>query len=155
MGDKRFWMWVCVALLCSVATTSMLTVYYYGENLRYQTLYRDTLGDLKAVSIQVSVVINYGNGTKKWHNNTRVPIGSSVFNVTSIVADIDYSTEWGSAFVTAINGVGGTGSYWIWWHRNATSSMWQCGPVGCDAFTLHEGDVVGWIYTSDWNQPPS
>jgi hypothetical protein len=133
----------------------MFTVYYYGENQRYQQLYQKTLGDLKAVSIQVNILINYGNGTKEWHNNTRVPIGYSVFNVTRMIAEVNYKLEEWGVFVTAINGVGGTGSYWNWWYWNATSSMWQYGPIGCGAFILHEGDLVGWIYTSDSSRSPA
>lgn len=148
MDKKPFWMWLCVALFCSVATTSMLTVYYYGENLRYQTLYQDTLGDLKAVSIQVSVVINYGNGTKEWHNNTRVPIGISLLNATRMVAEVNYTPgQWG-AFVNTINNVGGEhGRYWFWYYWNS-SSQWETKWVASDAYILHHEDIVSWVYVS-------
>ena len=157
MGDKRFWMWLCVALLCSVLTTSMLTVYYYGENLRYQQLYQDTLGDLKAVSIDVTMIINYGNGTKEWHNNTRVPIGFSALNATLTVAKVDYQVDpVMGAFITAINDVETAGEFW-WalWHWNSTSSKWVL-PLGtsADKFILHNQYVIQWHYTSGWPPPP-
>lgn len=155
MAEKSGWMWVSMGLLCVAVVVSTVAAYYYGEYRRYQGLYEDTLRDLEAVTIHVSLLINYGNGTREWHNNTRVPVGFSVLNATLAVAEVDYAIGQYGAFVTAINGVGGdTGMFWIWLYWNATSSEWKTGPVASDMHVLHNGDLVAWSYTSEWPPPP-
>jgi len=156
MAEKSGWIWISVGLLCGLIAASTIAAYYYGEYTKYQDLYKDTLQDLEALTMQVSILIDYGNGSREWHNNTRVPIGVSLLNATRMVAEVNYTVypELG-AFVNAINNVGGDlGRYWLWCYWSLPipvtvlppASPWAIGPSASDAYILHHGDILSWIY---------
>jgi hypothetical protein len=140
---KGEWAWVSVGLLCLVLGMSIITTYYYGEYMKYEDLYGKTLKDLEALTMQVNILINYGNGTQEWHNNTRVPIGFSLLNATLTVAKVDYYYY---PYVKAINGVGGS-KFWLWYYWSETASNWESGSVASNEYILHNGDIVSWVYT--------
>jgi len=95
----------------------------------------------------VNVLIDYGNGTLEWHNETQVPIGATLLNVTEKIAEINYTVYSFGVFVTSINGKEGeSGYFWIWYVWNSTAGKWEPGAVAADAFTLHHGDTVSWVY---------
>jgi len=149
---KGGWAWVSVGLLCLVLGMSIATAYYYGEYMKYENRYRETLKDLEALTMQVNMLINYGNGTQEWHNNTRVPLGFSLLNATLTVAKVDYSfMEFEGklyAWVNAINGVEGSSSkFWLWYSWSTNASKWESGPVASNEYILHHGDTVAWFYT--------
>ncbi|KYH40382.1 MAG: hypothetical protein AYL33_006050 [Candidatus Bathyarchaeota archaeon B63] len=136
-------------MLCGLIISGFAAVYYYNEHLRYRSLYDQAVEELRKLRTHmlVNVLIDYGNGTREWHNGTMLPIGSSLFNATDLVADIDYTAYPFGVFITAINGRGGDpGYYWLWYIWNSTGSKWEIGPVAADAFTLHHGDTVAWKY---------
>jgi len=139
-------------MLCGLILSAYVSIYYYNEYSRYKDLYSRAVEELKRLKTHmlVSVLIDYGNGTLEWHNETEVPIGSTLLNVTEKVADVNYTVYTFGVLVTSINGRGGDPNYyWIWYIWNATSSRWELGPVAADAFTLHHGDIVAWIYEKD------
>jgi len=149
MVEKSGWIWVSVGLLCGLIAASTIAAYYYGEYTKYQNFYTEVSQDLEALTMQVSILVDYGNGSREWHNNTRVPIGISLLNATLMVARVNYTLgEWG-AFVNAINNVGGEPSrYWIWYYWSQSASRWEMGPVASDAYILHHGNMLSWVYES-------
>ncbi|MEM2954307.1 MAG: DUF4430 domain-containing protein [Candidatus Bathyarchaeia archaeon] len=113
-----------------------------------------------AISVKTNILINYGNGTLQWHNETLVPFGATLFDATQAIAEVKYTTfpELG-AFVTSINGVENNDAEmksWLWWYWDFTSSEWKLGDVGCDKQILHRGDIMAWCYESyaTWPPPP-
>ena len=143
------WFWVSLALLCGLIASGCISIYYYNESVKYQKLYNQAVKDLRHLKshMLVNVLIDYGNGTQEWHNETRVPIGATLFDVTREIAKINYTKGQFGVLITAINGRGGKpGYYWLWYTWNSTSAEWEIGPVAADAFTLHHGDTVAWIY---------
>src|SRR5256886_13661703 len=42
--------------------------------------------------------------------------------------------------------------YWSDWH--ATPSGWVARSTGVNGYTLHDGDIEGWTYTSTFGAPP-
>jgi hypothetical protein len=136
-------------MVCGLIISGFAAAYYYNEYSRYRGLYGQAVEELRQLKTHmlVNVLIDYGNGTLEWHNETRVAIGATLFNVTKQIAEIDYTVGQFGAFITAINGKGGDpGYYWIWYIWNSTSSEWEMGMVAADAFTLHHGDTVAWRY---------
>ena len=136
-------------MLCGLILLGYVSIYYYNECTKYQKLYNQAVENLRQLKTHmlVDVLIDYGNGTQEWHNGTRVPIGATLFDVTKEIAEINYTTGQFGVFVTAINGRGGEpGYYWIWYIWNSTSAEWEIGLVAADAFTLHHGDMVSWVY---------
>jgi len=153
MAGKNSWIWVSTGLLCGLILVSYFAVYYYGEYTRYETLYRNTLRDLEALTIRVNILIDYGNGTRTWYNNTRVPLGFTLLNATSRIAKVNYSSyTFGGqsyAFVNKINGVGGdTGKFWLWYYWDQSSSKWEYSLVASDSYILQDRSIVSWVYTA-------
>ena len=151
MSQKTSWKWLSVGLLCTLILLSYLAIYYYSEFSRYQQLYNETLIELQKYDkfMFVNIMIDYGNETKVWYNNTLVIKGADLLNATQIVAEVDYTSggKFG-AFVNRINGVGqDPNTYWLWYTWNSTSSKWDPGLVASDKYILHEGNIVAWIYT--------
>jgi len=151
MAQKSGWMWASMGLLCVVIVSSYIAAFYYTENARYQQLYSETLNELRKYEsyMFVNILIDYGNGTEEWHNNTLVSVGADLLNATRIVAEVEYDIGQYGAFVTHINGVGGDpGTFWIYNMWNSTGSSWDMGPVASDAYILKEGETFNWVYQS-------
>ncbi len=128
-----------------------------------ESLYNQTLSELEKYTVLVNICIDYGNGTVVWYNDTRVPLGATLFNATSEVAVLNY-TVWNlpgygypddkAIFIDAINGVWNdyqANKYWQWYYWDG--SQWVLGPVGCnhpDA-TVEDGGIYMWRYeTVSW-----
>ncbi|MBO3799789.1 MAG: hypothetical protein FGF52_01870 [Candidatus Brockarchaeota archaeon] len=148
-----------------VATVFLFTI-AIGEalfliNLKMQLeskekAYSGLLKSIEGITNSVSILIKYDNGTKTWFNNTRVPVGWSLFNLTNYVTNgrVDYQTTFG-VFITGINGVGSHDTYyWIWYRWDPVKKDWMLGETGCDSYFLNDGDVLAWylVDTSSW--PP-
>lgn len=137
-----------LAIICWAIATSFTTAYYYNKYKRLKGI-KDRL---RNVSIKVDLCINYGNGTREWHNSTLLPAGASLFNATTKVAKVEYrvNPEMG-IFVTSINNVENSDKenlYWLWFYWNSTAMKWSLGSVSCDSWILHDGDTAMWNYTS-------
>jgi len=135
-------------------TTTAYAGYYYSQ---YKQL-EDTLETMQDLILKVNILINYGNGTKEWHNTTLVPVGATVFNATVEVAQV-YYTLWEGEYVLiqAINGVQGTQDVgWIWWIWDPATSQWQMALVASNKHFLVDGDTIGWNL-QNWasTSPPS
>lgn len=100
--------------------------------------------ELNSLTILVNLKLDYGNGTISWYNNTRVPVGTTLFNATDRIADVEYTVFEIGVFVDSINGVGDKpGRWWLWYYYD---NEWKYGPVGSNQWILHDGDIVSWIY---------
>ena len=134
---------------------NLLSEYYNLFNL---SAFRE-LGMLvsAAATLSVNVEINYGNGTVEWHNETKVPAGYTLFELTQEIAVIKYSyyafMEPGHVVVDSINNKteysDATGSYyWFWYYWSGSGKKWVSGPVGCDAWILENGGTYEWNFES-------
>ena len=144
---RGVWMWTSLGLLCLLIVTLYFAAYYYNESVNYRQLYERAAADLRRLTMPINILIDYGNGTKRWYNNTLVPREATVLSATEVVAEVDYRFGEYGAFVTHINGVGGeAGRYWIWYIWNSTEGSWSWGPVACDRYVLQEEDTMAWKY---------
>jgi hypothetical protein len=122
----------------------------------------------ETVTLTVSICINYGNETEEWHNETNVPAGCSLFQLTQSVATIDLNynplMKPGHVFLKAINDKAEYTNYnpeegysegcsWLWYHWNDDKQNWILGPVGCDAWILENGGIYKWSFDY-WRWPP-
>ena len=132
-------------LLCTTIIAGVLAVQYNAKYLASETEYNILLEELEDTTAKISVKIEYGEESV-WYNDTRVPLGTSLLNATSYVAEIEaQSSDWG-VFIVSINEVGGdANSFWLW---DYLDDEWQAGPVGADQWTVHDGDILRWTYTS-------
>jgi hypothetical protein len=100
--------------------------------------------EIKQFDIAVDILIDYGNGTSIWFNDTQVQLGSTLFNVTNNIAEVEYTLFELGVFIDSINGVGeDLGGWWIWYHYDGE---WQYGQVGSNQWILKDGEIFSWEY---------
>jgi hypothetical protein len=112
----------------------------------------------ETITIKVNLCIDYGNGTREWHNVSTSP-GITLFDLTQQVAQIEYdyypTMQPGHVLMKTINGVAPSPAewkYWFWYYWDENSGQWVFGQVGCDAWTLRDNGTYRWIYKG-WGDP--
>jgi len=113
---------------------------------------------LKENTIQVNVLVNFGNGTRTWYNATVLPSGSSMYNTTTRLFGTDVAATFSpyGVMVDEIAGVGTSpdhpNSYWVWFKWDQTSGTWAMGDTAADQHGLSPGEVVAWAFV-DFSNP--
>ena|SRR2546425_4856243 len=110
--------------------------------------------------IKVNTLLNFGNSTSKWFNESRVPIGWTFYNLTIYVANgnID-STYYGGVlnehYINAIDGVRQDGSsFWHLWQYCNKDRAWSYSNVGADQIRLVDNQTLAWYFDSFSNYGP-
>ncbi|MBO3808589.1 MAG: hypothetical protein FGF50_03235 [Candidatus Brockarchaeota archaeon] len=150
-----------------IVTVLIFTAALVGETLYLAGLIRqlDTLKEeintlaksVEPITLRVSLLVKY-DGTERWFNNTLVPVGWTLFNLTlyALGGNVDYQAYPFGVFVTGIGGVNQHGNhYWFWYRWDPETRDWVLGETGADAYVLKHGDVLAWylVDTSSW--PPA
>ena len=151
--SKRTLVFAVLALIVWSVTATAYAGYYYMQYRQFE----DTLRGMQGLIFKVNILINYGNGTKEWHNATLVPVGATVFNATLAVAEVDYTPYGEYVLISSINGVQGTpDTGWIWWIWDHSTSQWKSTLEASNQHVLIDGDIIGWNY-QNWasTTPPS
>jgi hypothetical protein len=148
--DETSFKWIAAALLCTTLIAGAAALYYMNECNRIESSYSETINELQSYvddyTIQIDILIDYGNETYVWYNDTRIAIRESLLNATSTVTIVDKSSSEFGDFVNTINGVGGEANkFWIWSYYD---EGWQPGMVGADQWIMQNGDIVSWTYSS-------
>ncbi|MEM1574639.1 MAG: DUF4430 domain-containing protein [Nitrososphaerota archaeon] len=135
---KNKWAISTIILAISTIIASSLSIYYY-----YQ--YSELLKKIQGTTIHVNLGINDGK-TIKWFNGTAIKLGSSLLDLTMLVANVNYTIYPGmGAFVNSINGVENSHPYyWMWWMW--TPYGWMEGPVAADRYIVGDGETLYWYY---------
>lgn len=113
----------------------------------------------------VNVLLNYGNGTLVWYNQTSVPSSWNFFNVTELITKGNlgafFFASFGSHFVYSINGVGCPASNmfcdqaWSLWTLDGI--CWDLAFVGVDMIPVTQVATIAWYLTPaaiSGNNPP-
>jgi len=108
---------------------------------------------LDEVSVSIDLLVKFGNGTKRWYNNTLLPIGFTLLNATcKMLQPVKYTVYSFGVFVDEILGIENKKPfYWLWWKYE---NGWKMGETGADAEILKDGGIYAWVYT-DTSKPPS
>jgi hypothetical protein len=111
----------------------------------YQNL--ASLSGTKALAYGVHMLVNYGNGTSHWYNDSTAQPGWNGYVVTLVLLQGKVQAIWypqyGEHFVSAINGVPGTASEsWFVWEFG--SGGWTASQTGADFIQVHNGTVIAW-----------
>jgi hypothetical protein len=147
---KRTFVFVALALLVWSVAASGFAGYYYTQYTNVKKAFEES----ESLIIKIDVLMDYGNGTKIWHNQTMLVAGSTVFDaLLTITNDVQFQTSAFGVFVTSINGVenvaeGTTGFAWLWYYWDTEKSEWTSGPVGADQYVLNPDGVIAWRYES-------
>ena len=100
-----------------------------------------------------NILFDFGNGTRRWYNNTQVQPGWNLFTETVVLtngnlqAPLYYipGSGW-EHFVSGIEGVSNSKSvFWWLWTYNKTAG-WQTAPVGADLLPVYNGSRFAWTY---------
>jgi hypothetical protein len=111
---------------------------------------------LKPASISLysaDILIDYGNGTMRWYNDTQVQPGWNMYTETVVLSNGDLQAQWYPDYqehlVTGIHGVSDSQSMsWFLWTYNGTAS-WQTAQVGADDLPVYNGSVFAWTYCGE------
>jgi hypothetical protein len=140
-------LFVAMGLTVWSIMATLIAAYYYTQYIET----RKTVEEFRSLVIKVNVLLDYGNGTQNWHNETAVG-GSTVFEaLLTSTKKVQYQTFSYGVLVSSIDGVENSGTassgyawFWYWW--NATASRWTNLEEGADACILKPNDSIAWRY---------
>jgi len=148
--QRRTLGFVAMGLVVWSLVATLTAAYYYSMYVET----RRTFDELKSLAIDVNLLLDYGNGTQKWQNQT-VIAGSTVFEILlTVTRNVDYKSSAYGVFVSAIDNVQNvvetptSGRAWLWYWWSATSSKWTDLMKASDAYILKPNDSVTWRYES-------
>jgi hypothetical protein len=134
-----------------IVIVSGVAAYYYYQFNQSQSANHGYVAELRQLDVSyfTDIVIDYGNGTYHWYNDTKVQPGWNLYTVTLLATNGNVNAtccEYGSHFVTGIGGVQNSNSkYWFVWNYSSTAS-WQTAPVGPDEITITNNSAFAWTY---------
>ncbi|MGB9622938.1 MAG: hypothetical protein ACPL07_03735 [Candidatus Bathyarchaeia archaeon] len=144
---KQFWMWIAAFLLCTTIAGFYASIFFYTQAESAKANYEGLMKDLKELTTTIDMKIDYGNGTIVWHNGTMIPMNSSLLAATMRIGKVEYSIGDFGAFIISINGLkGDSNHFWSWSYFDRVEGDWVYGPVACDKWMLHNGDLICWTY---------
>jgi len=169
--ERKAFTYVVLAMLVWAISGTATAGYYFTQYTIYHNEYRsltsefnalsDAMGNLsevmESVSLRANILVSYGNGTKVWHNNTALPVGSTAFTSILAVADIRYKDYGGDLgiLVTSVNGLVSNSTHgWLYWYRDTEKSEWVLPEYSCANYILHRGDTIAFAYQSFMTWPP-
>jgi hypothetical protein len=159
--SERVWKMTSLVLLAALIVVGMATLVLYTRLDDSEQRYQDTVKSLNGITYSINLQINYGNGTKIWENNTRIPIGFSLFNETRLITnervEATYYPQYEAYYINSINGVGGdlTNPSWAWitWRFNEQTGKWETYNTGAEHIYPSDGDIIAWYYEDTSNYP--
>jgi len=103
------------------------------------------------------ILLNFGNGTRHWYNNTQVQPGWNLYTATVVLTGGNMQAAWypsfGEHLVNSIEGVSGTATtYWLIWSYNSTA-CWQQSDLGADLLPVYNGSVFARALCGQTCQP--
>jgi hypothetical protein len=104
-------------------------------------------------NIEVNTIFNYGNGTIRWSNGTKVPKTWTFYNLTLFLTDGNvHSAIFNIAGILehqilGLNNVEQNSTdYWSLWKFCPTHNAWTLTSVGADEIALSSNGIYGWYY---------
>jgi len=85
-----------------------------------------------------SILLEFGNGTKVWFNNTLVQPGWNMYTELVVLTHGNLQAQWYPQFGEHLAGSPTTS--WFVWTFNSTAA-WQPAPVGADLLPVYNGSV--------------
>jgi hypothetical protein len=134
-------------LVCWCLIMTLLAGYYWFK-------FNDVQDRIGEGLIAVSLGVDYGNGTREWHNKINAFAGQTLFDITKQMANVTYDVSSFGTIITGINSVTAEGSYgWTYWVLNSTTQSWSIVFEGVDAHMVANEETYMWYYTNEFNPP--
>jgi len=101
-----------------------------------------------------SILLDFGNGTNRWYNDTQVEPGWNLYIATLLITNGNLDATWypqyGEHYVTGVDGVQNSATkYWFLWVYNESSLSWQNPQVGADQLPTFNGSIFAWTYCGE------
>lgn len=135
-------------LLVSIITTATTIYYYqqYGSTYQKYVTAQESYLAIRGTVLNVSVKIDYGNGTSITNGSVYLFNGANVLDALRAVAKVN-ATYWEAYqvfFINAINNVfnndKGNNRWWVY------SVNGEHALVSADQYKLNDGDQIEWTY---------
>jgi type II secretory pathway pseudopilin PulG len=152
-----------LALLGSaVASLNTSTPAYVNASLALSSLWNSyqqlssTIGK-RALTYSVHLLIDFGNGTLRWYNDTSIQPGWNGYVATLVLLKGNVQAVWypqyGEHFVTGVDGVPqrSTASWFFWDH---SGGQWALAQTGADGLRVNNGTSIAWTlcgYDANFN----
>ena len=144
-------------LATAVANLNTSTPAYANASAALNSLWKSyqalsASGGRRALFYQVDILVDYGNGTRRWINSTQVQPGWNGY-VDTLVAfngmvQATWYPDYGEHIITGLQGVSDTSSQdWFLLTYNRTAS-WQLAQVGVDEIPIVNGTAFAWLFCS-------
>ena len=131
-------------------TSSFETALTSFENANNVTL-SENISPIPVALLTSDVLIDFGNGTTNWFNDTAVEPGWNMYVTTLVLTGGNVNATWypeySEHFMNGIDGVSNSNSPamdWFLWTYNSTS--WQVAQTGADAVMVYNGSIFAWTY---------
>jgi len=157
---RGIWFPLALALLVTTVIGVGSAIYFYQSSAVYESLYHGLVKKVEGTLYGVNYLINDGQ-SRVWHNDTLVPVGWTLLNLTLKMADGDVNYTFGEygAIVNAIKGVGlnkdeaHQSYFWLWWRFDPFKQGWVMGESSLDSYRLRDGDIVACSYSDTSKYP--
>jgi hypothetical protein len=108
-------------------------------------------GGTSPARYSASMIIEFGNGTKRSFADQTIQPGWNAYVTTLVILNGSVQATWYPVYqehyVTAIDGVsGGRTTAWFVWTLNGAN--WEVAPTGADAIQVHNGTTFAWTLCS-------
>ena len=139
----------------AIAVVNTSLPIYQQASVQLWQLWNKYLG-LKPASSSLyaaDILVDFGNGTSLWYNNTHVQPGWNMYTETVVLSHGDLQAQWYPVYqehlLTGIDGIPDSQSMsWFLWTYNKTAS-WQPSQVGADLLQVYNGSVIAWTYCGE------
>ncbi len=150
MGSHRRLYLALSLVTLTIVSTQILASYYY--------LQKSSSAPASSGTVTVNTLINYGNTTTRWYNESSVPAIWNFYRLTMYITKNNTETKFyptlNEHFITAINGVTEQGQLsWAIWTFCQKQDAWIYSQVGADQIQLANGQSLAWAYEAA-HEPP-
>lgn len=136
----------------AVANLNTSTPAYRNASLELSSLWRSyqqlaSFSGRKALAYGVHLLVDFGNGTRRWYNDTSVQPGWNGYVATLVLLRGNLQAAWypqyGEHLVTAVGGVSQTTSTsWFFWEFGG--GAWTLSSTGADELQVYNGTSIAW-----------
>jgi type II secretory pathway pseudopilin PulG len=149
-------------LSSAVANLNTSTPAYRNASLALSSLWASyqrlaSYSGRRALVYGVDLFVDFGNGTRRWYNDTSVQPGWNGYTATLVLMGGNLQAVWypqyGEHLVTGLGGAAQTSTTsWFFWEFSAKA--WALAPTGADGLLMDNGTTVAWTlcgYDSSYN----
>lgn len=149
-------------LATAVANLNTSTPAYLSASLALSSLWNSyqhlaSVSSAKPLVYRVDVLFDFGNGTRKWYNDSTVQPGWNGYVVTLVLLKGNVQATWypqyGEHLVTELGGASQPASKsWFLWQFSG--GAWTASQTGADQLRITNGTVIAWTlcgYDANYN----